>query len=94
MIRNDRNFRKSALSERVAQFGRPCRGLTLAGFAPNCSCATLIVYMTRRAFLSSKSNTAAGEIEIKKASQKSWQIARKNEDISESVSSIDSGPIF
>ena len=35
MTRNHRNFRKSALSERVAQFGRPCRGLTLAGFAAN-----------------------------------------------------------
>ena len=50
--------------------------------------------MTRRAFLSSKSNTAAGEIEINKASQKSWQIAQKNEDISESVNSIDAGAIF
>ena len=70
MLRNDRNFRKSALSERVAQFGRPCRGLTLAGFAPNCSRAALMIYMTRRAFLSSKSNTAAGEIVIKHACQK------------------------
>ena len=50
--------------------------------------------MTRRAFLSSKSNTGAGEIEFKMACQKSWQIAAKNEDISESVSSIDSGAIF
>ena len=50
--------------------------------------------MTRRAFLSSKSNTAAGPIQIKKACQKSWQIASKNEDISESVNSIDFGAIF
>ena len=49
--------------------------------------------MTRRAFLSSKSNTAAGELEIKKACEESWQIARKNEDISKSVSSIDRGAI-
>ena len=52
MTRNHRNFRKSDLSERVAQFGRPCRWLTLAGFAPNCSRAALMIYMTRRAFLS------------------------------------------
>ena len=38
---------------------------------------------------SSKSNTAAREIEIKKACQKSWQIAFQNEDISESVNSFD-----
>ena len=50
--------------------------------------------MTRRAFPSSKSNTAAGTIQIKKACQKSWQIGPKNEDISKSVSSIDSGAIF
>ena len=53
-----------------------------------------MIYMTRRAFLSSKSNTAAGEIVIKHACQKSWQIASKNEDCSKSVSSIDSGAIF
>ena len=50
--------------------------------------------MTRRAFLSSKSNTGAGEIEIKKACQKVIKIAHKNEDISKSVNSIDSGAIF
>ena len=50
--------------------------------------------MTRRAFLSSKSNTGAGEIVIKNASQNSWQLGRKNEDISKPVSSIDSGAIF
>ena len=53
-----------------------------------------MIYMTRRAFLSSKSNTAAGEIDFKMASQKSWQIAPKNDDISKSVSSIDRGAIF
>ena len=42
----------------------------------------------------SESNTTAGTIQIKKACQKSWQIAPKNEDISKSVSSIDSGAIF
>ena len=46
-------------------------------------------YMTRRAFLSSKSNTCAGEIEIKMACQKVIKIDHKNEDISESVSSCD-----
>ena len=45
--------------------------------------------MTLRAFLSSKSNTAAGAIEMKKARQNSWQIAPKSEDIS-----VDSGAIF
>ena len=50
--------------------------------------------MTRRAFLSSKSNTGAGKIEFKKACQKSWQIAPKNKDISKSVNSIDRGAIF
>ena len=49
---------------------------------------------TRRAFLSSESNTAAGTIQIEKACQKSWQIAPKNEDISKSVNSIDAGAIF
>ena len=42
----------------------------------------------------SKSNTGAAEIEIKWASQKSWQLGRKNEDCSESVSSFDAGAIF
>ena len=50
--------------------------------------------MTRRAFLSSKSNTGAGEIDFKKACQKSWQIVPKNKDFSESASSIDCGAIF
>ena len=50
--------------------------------------------MTRRAFLSSKGNAAAEQIEIKKPRQKSWQIAPKNEDISKSVNSIHRGAIF
>ena len=47
---------------------------------------------TKRA--GTKSNTGAGQIQIKKACQKSWQIAPKNEGISESVNSIDPGAIF
>ena len=47
---------------------------------------------TKRA--GSKSNTGAGEIEFKQACQKVVKIAHKNEDISKSVNSIDSGPIF
>ena len=50
--------------------------------------------MTRRAFLSSKSNIGAGEIEFKQAYQKVIKIDHKNEDISESVNSIDRGAIF
>ena len=50
--------------------------------------------MTRRAFLSSKSNTGAGAIHFQMASQKSWQLRSKNEDISKSVSSIETGAIF
>ena len=50
--------------------------------------------MTRRAFLSSKSNTGAAEIQIKHASQKFQELGQKNEDISKSVNSFDSGPIF
>ena len=50
--------------------------------------------VTRIAFLSSRSNTGAGEIEIKQACQKSWQLGRKNEDFSKSVSSFDTGAIF
>ena len=50
--------------------------------------------MTRRAFLSSKSNTAAREIEFQHASQKVGKIDDKNEDFSKSVSSFHSGPIF
>ena len=50
--------------------------------------------VSRRAFLSSKSNTTAGEIVIKKASQAFPELGRKNEDISKSVSSIDRGTIF
>ena len=50
--------------------------------------------MTRRAFLSSKSNTGAWEIEMKWACQKCVQMVQKNEDFSESVSSFDSGAIF
>ena len=51
-------------------------------------------YVTRRAFLSSKSNTAAGEIEIKRACQKLGQMDQQNEDFSESVNSFDFGAIF
>ena len=50
--------------------------------------------MTRRAVPSSKSNTGAREIEIKWACQNSWQLGRKNEDISGSVNSFDFGAIF
>ena len=39
-----------------------------------------VLHMTRRAFLSSKSNTGAGEIEFKQACQKVIKIAHKNED--------------
>ena len=49
---------------------------------------------TRRAFLSSKSNTGAGEIVIKKASQNFQELGQKIEDISKSVNSIDTGAIF
>ena len=48
--------------------------------------------MTRRAFLSSKSNTAAREIEFQHASQKVGKIDNKNEDFSKSVNSFHSGP--
>ena len=47
---------------------------------------------TKRA--GSKSNTGAGEIEIKKACQNFQELGQKNEDISKSVSSIDAGEIF
>ena len=50
--------------------------------------------VTRRAFLSSKSNTAAGEIELKHACQKLGKIVHKNEDCSKSVNSFHSGAIF
>ena len=50
--------------------------------------------MTRRAFLSSKSNTAAGTIQMKKACQKVGKIVQKNKDFLESVNSIDAGTIF
>ena len=45
--------------------------------------------VTRRAFLSSKSNTAAREIEFQHASQKVGKIDDKNEDFSKSVNSFD-----
>ena len=45
---NDRNFRKSSVSDEQIEFWRPCRGLSPGkGFAPN----KAIHYMTRRAFL-------------------------------------------
>ena len=50
--------------------------------------------MTRRAFLSSKSNTAAWEIWFKWACQNPWQLGRESEDFSGSVNSFDFGPIF
>ena len=50
--------------------------------------------MTRRAFLSSKSNTAARAIEFQHASQKVGKNDDKNEDFSNSVSSFHSGPIY
>ena len=52
------------------------------------------LHMTRRAFPSSRSNTGAGEIEIKQACQKSWQLGHKSEDFSKSVSSFDTGASF
>ena len=45
--------------------------------------------MTRRAFLSSKSNTAARGIEFQHACQKVRKIDDKNEDCSKTVSSFD-----
>ena len=53
-----------------------------------------VLHMTRRAFLSSKSNTGAGEIQIKRACQKLWFLVQKNEDFSESVNSFETGSIF
>ena len=50
--------------------------------------------VTRRAFLSSKSNTAAGQIETKWACQQLVYMVQKNEDISTFVISIDRGAIF
>ena len=50
--------------------------------------------MTRRAFLSSKSNTGAGEIHIKRAYQKVRYLGQKNENFPESMNSFDSGSIF
>ena len=50
--------------------------------------------MIRRAFLSSKSNTAAGEIVLKHACQKLGKIDHKNGDCSKSVNSFHSGAIF
>ena len=51
-------------------------------------------HMTRRAFLSSKSNTGAGEIQIKRTCQKVRYLAQKNENFSESMNSFDSASIF
>ena len=46
--KNDRNFRKSSVSEEQVEFWRPCRGLSPGkGFAPN----EATEHMTRRAFL-------------------------------------------
>ena len=42
----------------------------------------------------SKSNTGAGEIQIKHACQNSWQLGQKNKDCSKSVNSFDTGAIF
>ena len=50
--------------------------------------------MTRRACHSSKSNTGAGEIQIKQACQKVGKMDQKNEDISRSLNSFDTGAIF
>ena len=50
--------------------------------------------MTRRAFLSSESNTADGEIEFKKGCQKVGKIDHKNEDFSKSMNSFDFATIF
>ena len=50
--------------------------------------------MTRGAFLSSKSNTGAGEKHIKWACQKVGKMDHKNPDFSESVNSFDLGVIF
>ena len=90
-VENDEKFRKSSVSDEQVDFWRPCRALSPGkGFAPN----KAKDYMTRRAFLSSKGNTAAVEIEFQHACQKVGKIDGKHEDFSKSVSSFDFGPIF
>ena len=91
MPKNDQHFRKSDASEAESEFWRPCRGLSPGkGFAPN----KATHYMTRRAFLSSNSNTAAREIEFLHASKKVGKIYHKNGDFSNYVNSFHSGLIF
>ena len=50
--------------------------------------------MTRRACPSSKSNTVVREIVLQLGLQESIRFGQKNENISKSVSSIHSGPIY
>ena len=53
-----------------------------------------LLSVVKKAFLSSKSNTGAGEIWFKHACQKMGKMDHKNEDFSESVNSFDLGAIF
>ena len=50
--------------------------------------------MIRRAFANSKSNAGAGEIQFKKACQKSGNFGEKNGNISGSMNSFATGIIF
>ena len=59
-------FGKVAPAKSKSNFGGPAGGEALERASPK----KAMHYMTRRAFLSSKSNTAAREIEFQHASQK------------------------
>ena len=78
-------FEKLTSAKFKLNFGGPAGGSALERASP----PKRKDYMTRRAFLSSKSNTAAGAIVIKKASQKFEEIGHKNEDCSKSANSFD-----
>ena len=89
MTQKSQNFHESGLCERFAHFGRPCRGLSPGkGFAPK-----RISHMTRRAFLALRVIQAQGN-RVQTCLSKMGKIDHKNEDISESVNSIDRGAIF
>ena len=83
-------FGKVTSTTLKSNFGGPAGGSALERASPPSTQYT----MTRRAFLSSKSNTAAVEIEFQHASQKLGQIDDKKYVCAKSVNSFHSGPIF
>ena len=83
-------FEKNDSSMSEVQFWRPCRELS----ARKALSSRIRITHDSQSLSSSKSNTLAAGIALKHASQKNRIFDHKNEEISKSVNSFDTGSIF